>query len=280
MDRLLRLVPLFALALAACSRAPESGRPRSVAELSAVIGSGHLLARRAAIAELSAAAPKTPAELDFLAGAALQFRRARLRKAALAAIRNAEGPNPRLIPGCLLLADSSDGPAARAGLDLCLRLGIAPDDIRLAWARRFIPNAFPDDPATQEARLKFRAKAERAELTLAALKPEAIAAAAQEAEKIRLNWDGAAMLALLDRPAFRAGGMEAGRFTALLGAAVVPRALELACSEELMDRDVGLGTFFHMKDASGLDEVRRRAKGKDAKAACAKSVMSDLGIKP
>ncbi len=269
-----------ALALAACSQAPSGGRPRSVAELSAVIGSGHLMARRAAIAELASAAPVTPAELGFLTASALQPGRVRLRRAALSAIRNAQGPNPRLLPGALSLADSSDSAAARAGLDLCLRLGLSPDDPRLAWARRVIPSAFPDGPAAQEARKKFRARADRAELMLAALKPEEIAAAAKEAERIRLNWDGAAMLALLERPAFRAGGFEAGRFTALLGAAVVPRALELACSDELMDRDAGLGTFFHMKDPAGLEALRLLAKGKDARSSCAKAVMLDLGIKP
>lgn len=278
MDRLLKF--FFLAVLAACAPAPTGGRPRSVAELAAVLESGHLPARRAAIVELAAAAPVTPAELEFLSSAALQIRRVRLRRAALAAIGNAQGPNPRLLPGALRLADASDSAAGRAGLDLCLRLGLSPDDPRLAFARRMIPSAFPDDPATELARRKYRAKADRAELVLASLKPGEIQAAFQEAERLRLTRDAAAMLALLDRPAFRAGGFEAGRYTAMLGAAAVPRALELACSGELMDHDAGLGTIFHMKDPAGYDEIRRRAKGKDNTASCAQTVMSELGIKP
>lgn len=276
MDRLLRVSIISVLALASCAPSPSGGPSRSVAELSAVIGSGHLFARRAAIAELCRAAPVTPAELELLTSAALQNRRLRLRGAALAAIGNTRAPNPRLIAGCLGLIELPDPAVARAGLELCLRLGVAAGDPRLARARLSLPSAFPEDPAVRIARLEFRAKADRAEKALALIDPKDIFAAAEEAQRATSH---EALIALLDHPAFRAGGMEAGRLVARAGTPVLKRAVELACSEDLMDRDVGLGIIFHMKDPSAGEELRKLAQGKDKGAECARAALAEPGGK-
>lgn len=277
MDLLLTLAVLF---YSACAPAPSGGRPRSVAELLVIIDAGQLPARRTAIDELRRTAPVTPAELELLASAALQTRRVRVRRAALAALGNARSLNPRLIPGCLRLSEAKDSAVSRAGAVLCLNIGMPFDDPRLAHARRSHPDAFPKDPGKGKDWAEFRVRAERAERALAPIGPAELRAAAEDLERFKRAGDAAGLIALLDTPALRAGGYEAGRLAAAAGAPLLERASQLARSEELLEQDLGLGIVFHMRDPAAIESLRELALGEGEAAACARDALTAMQKKP
>lgn len=279
MDQLLRAAPTLVLALlAACSFEPAP--PRPLAELSHILASGDLLARRAAIVELFRSAPSAPGEVELLAAFARQRRRARLRRAALAALDNARIPDPSLIPAGLRLAGEEDSLLSRAGVRLCLRMGLDPRDARLTGARHAHADLFAEDAEAQRARLEFRGRAERAQKAMDAVDARESLQAYAEAERLVKAADSAGLAALLEKPAFRAGGYEAGRLAARAGRPALARGVELARSQELFDQDAGLGVILFMRDPAAVSPLRLLARGEDEAARSAREALAAMKESP
>lgn len=268
MDILLTLAAVFALFSAGCTR--QEPASASVGELFAELDSGHLLARRRALAALALSAPTTGAEMERLLAAARQDERRRLKKAALAALENAAGNSPSLEPYCGRMLQDGLAQVRLAGLELCRRLGIPDTDPRISAFLELEPHHARAAAADLG---HLRGWADRVEGAAAGVDAGGLARAAALAEKA----DAEGLLRLLDDRVFTAGGLMAGREAARAGKKILPRAEKLLKGKDPLARETALGILLYMRDREAAGDLRRIAKGPDKEAAsCAEDALAAM----